>query len=301
LAAAEAHLDSVVLSDGSRLMGLVTEDADDHVTVREHGVDRRLSRSRVLRVDYNDPDAPLYTIPAESARPAAPVDAATAAPTSLQPSTDPALTDYCNGVADYYQVPVWQVVSVQQRLPIEEVPVVFHLAAAAHVSPNLVLSLHLGGLSWGQVGLRFGLGNDLFYVEGGPGLVGTHYGRLYHEFWSLPRARWVGLRLSDADIVDCVNLRFVTRYYHRPVVEVAKIRVQEPFYRHAWRPAPRVVRQPVVIRRTVIEKGPAPERHERVREREQRDNGRRDWGRSGEHRQDGRGDRAQERERRDRR
>lgn len=254
LAAAEAHLDSVVLSDGTRLMGTVTEDTDAHIVIDDHGVVRTLSRSRVLKVNYNDADAPLHEVDDSSAGSGTADNASAGAP-DLQAGDDPALTDYCNGIADHYQVPVYQVVSVQQQVPVDEVPVVFELAARAHQAPSMVLGLRLGGLSWGAVSLRLGLGNDAFYVDGGSVVIGTPYAHLYTGFWGLPRARWAGLRLSDADIINCVNFRFVSGYYHRPLAEVVKVRQVQPVYRHVWRP--------VVVHRTVV-KHVAPVRNKVV-------------------------------------
>jgi hypothetical protein len=223
-----SHLDTVILDDGNRIHGIVVEDTSDHLLLRDNGVDRRLSRQRVLKVIYDDAEAPLRESATASPVPAAPV--------YLQPTGDPALTDYCNGLSEFYGFPVYQVVAVQQRVPMEEVPVVLHLAVQAHVAPNVVLGLRLGGLSWGGVALKLGVGNDAFFVEGGDVLVGSPFEHLYIGFWGLPHRRWARLRLSDADIIECVNLRFVNTYYHRPLVELGRVRRVEPFYHHAWRP-----------------------------------------------------------------
>lgn len=243
LRADSAHLDTVYLIGGDRLNGTVVEDTKDHVLLKDGGVERRFSRDRILKVSYGDPDAPLRDAAASDATPTVVPTAAAMAPVgaALRATGDPALTDYCNGLAEYYQVPVYQVVAIQQQVPMEEVPVVLHLALRAHVAPNVVLGMRLGGLSWGGVSLKLGLGNDVFFVDGGQVLIGTPLERLYVGFWGLPRRRWASLRLSDADIIDCVNVRFVNSYYHRPLVELARVRHEEHFYRHAWRPEARVV------------------------------------------------------------
>jgi hypothetical protein len=253
LKADSAHLDTVYLVGGDRIDGTVVEDTKDHVLLKDGGVERRFSRDRVLKVSYGDPDAPLRDFVTPTQVPTAATMAPVGAP--LVPAGDPALTDYCNGLAEYYQVPVYQVVAVQQRVPMEEVPVVLHLALRAHVAPNVVLGLRLGGLSWSGISLKLGLGNDVFFVEGGEVLVGTPLERLYVGFWGLPRRRWAALRLSDEDIIDCVNVRFVNAYYHRPLVELGRVRRVEHFYHHAWRPEARVV---------VRERETEP-RHHRVR------------------------------------
>lgn len=217
--AGEATQDTLILTDGTRLQGRVTEDADDHVTLQDQGVERKISRARVLKVTYND----------------APAAQATATPAMLVPTTDPEATEYYNGVAEHYHVPATQVVYVmQQGVAMEEVPVVFELATRARVAPGVVLGLRLGGLSWREVGLHFGIGTEAFYVDAGVGALSGRYGSLYSRFWHRPRRTWAGIVLSDADIIDCVNLSFVSGHWHRPVREVITFRSSGQRYHQVW-------------------------------------------------------------------
>lgn len=300
LAAYAASQDTLTLTDGTRLHGQVVEETDDHVTLMDGGVQRKFSRSRVLQVAYN---SSIGSEQAPAAKSYAPEPASQPtydpAPVSshMQPTGDPATTDYYNGVADHYQVPITQVVYVQQQgVPMEEVPVVFELAARARVAPGVVLGLRLGGLSWRDVGLHFGIGTDAFYVNVGAGAVTAPYQHLYNGFWHRPRRSWGGIVLSDDDITDCVNLQFVSGYWHRPVREVMGYRGGGERYHQVYEryaPVRRVEERHESMRIQVGERG-----------EERRDGGSRIWygheGRGAHAERWGREDRGERGEREDR-
>lgn len=143
--------------------------------------------------------------------------------------------EYALGVANYYQVPrdmVWGF--EQQGIPYEELPVVFYVAGRARCAPGLVVSLRLGGMSWASICGHFGLGPGIFYWRnlfradlGGP------YAPIYFGFKHFPHPRWNWnlIALNDAEVVNCVNLRFQTAYWHCPPREVVRWRREgHPFF-----------------------------------------------------------------------
>jgi hypothetical protein len=117
------------------------------------------------------------------------------------------------GVGEYFRVPYHDVVVVEQRrLPPPEVPVAFFIAQHAHVSPSLVVDLRLGGRSWLDVSLHFGIGPEVFYVPVAV-VPGPPYGRAYGYYKNKPRKDWRTIVLADDDVVNLVNLRFVSEHY----------------------------------------------------------------------------------------
>ncbi|HVZ79209.1 MAG TPA: hypothetical protein VHE12_00255 [bacterium] len=140
-------------------------------------------------------------------------------------------------IGSYYQAPQEQVAVCQQRhIPDEEMPVVFFIAKRAHVAPSVVVDLRAGGASWVDILGRYRLNPRIFYVKLNGSVVGTPYAH-YYDFY-----RHRGhVALVDADIVNMVNLRFASEYYHRPAEEVVKLRGQYRDYRalhEHYRPAP---------------------------------------------------------------
>lgn len=130
-------------------------------------------------------------------------------------------------VGDFYRVPERDVFRVRERrVPDDELPVVFFLAARAQVAPDVIIDLRIGeGRSWLEIGARYGLGPEVYYVplERDPG---PPYGKAYGYYKNKPRQSWNEIALSDADIVNLVNLKFVSGQYGYSADQVAAMRAK---------------------------------------------------------------------------
>lgn len=116
-------------------------------------------------------------------------------------------------IGEYYRVPQQEVIVVHEHgIPEEELPVVFYLAQRAHVSPNVIVDLRLHHMSWMDITLHFGLSPEIYYV---PVPTGRHHphGKAYGYYDKYPRHQWKHIRLRDDDIVNQVNLRFISDHY----------------------------------------------------------------------------------------
>ncbi len=123
-------------------------------------------------------------------------------------------------IGDYYHAPEADIsFAAQRHIPDEEMPVVFFLAARAHVAPRYIINLRAHGLPWFEIIHRYHLNPRIFYVPLHGAVVGTPYERFYSYYGGRP-----GVRLVDADFVNMVNLRFATEYYHRTPEEVIRLR-----------------------------------------------------------------------------
>jgi len=127
-------------------------------------------------------------------------------------------------IGQYYGVPAESVAVYRNRIPDEELPVVFFIARRAHVEPAEVVRLRLSGRPWMQVALHFGLNAGDFYVE--TGRTDGPYGRPYGFFRGRDRRHWRRIMLEDADLVNMVNLRFLSEHYHCPPDRVVEWRGQ---------------------------------------------------------------------------
>jgi len=128
-------------------------------------------------------------------------------------SVSASIGDFHVAVSNYYQVPEREVIVVRERrIPDEELPVVFFIAQRAHVPPARIVDMRLRGSSWWDISVRYGLDADVYYV---PVAVrtGPPYGRAYGHY-KKPRNEWRTLVLTDADIVNLVELRFMSEHYH---------------------------------------------------------------------------------------
>src|SRR3972149_3388027 len=129
-------------------------------------------------------------------------------------------------VGDYYRVPEREVIIVRERhMPDEEMPVVFFIARMAHVKPATIIDLRLGGKTWMNIVLHFGLSPEIFYVPVREGfVVGPPYGKAYGYYKKKPRKQWRTIVLGDDDVVNLVNLKFISEYYRYEPERVIKLR-----------------------------------------------------------------------------
>ena len=127
-------------------------------------------------------------------------------------------------VSNHYNVPEKEIVVVRERhIPDEEVPVVFFLARKAGVAPKVIIDLRLSGKSWMDITLRYGLNAQAYYVpvDGDPG---PPYGHAYGHFKKRAKDKWGEIRLSDDDIINFVNLRFVRDHHGWAAADIIKMR-----------------------------------------------------------------------------
>jgi hypothetical protein len=125
-------------------------------------------------------------------------------------------------IGNHYQVPEREVVVVRERgIPEEELPVVFFLARHARVAPEVIIDLRHHRRSWHDITLHLGLSPEIYYVpvKGGP-----PYGNAYGHYKKHPKGGWGRAHLSDAAIVNQVNLNFLSRQYGYDPARIMKMR-----------------------------------------------------------------------------
>lgn len=129
------------------------------------------------------------------------------------------------GVGEYFRVPQREVIIIRERrIPEEEIPVVFFIAQRARVEPATVVNLRLRGKSWLDITLHYGLSPEIYYVPVPVVVKGPPYGKAYGYFKNKPRKEWKTIVLSDHDVVNLVNLKFVSEHYGYPPEQVIKWR-----------------------------------------------------------------------------
>lgn len=140
---------------------------------------------------------------------------------------DGELQSFYLSVSNHYRVPGKEVLAVRERYRFrnEELPVVYYLAARARVNPSAVIDLRLGHMSWLDISFHFGLTPEIFFVPLTVEKVGPPYGKAYGYYKKYhPRKEWKKIVLSDNEIVDLVNLRFISEYHKLKPDTVIKMR-----------------------------------------------------------------------------
>jgi hypothetical protein len=135
------------------------------------------------------------------------------------------LRSFTFAVGDYFRVPEREVIHIRERrIPDEEIPAVLFIAARARVAPSVVIDLRLGGRSWMDITLHFKLNPEIYYVPVEGEVKGPPYGKAYGYYKNKSRKDWGKIVLSNPEIVNLVNLRFISEYHRFPPEEVIRLR-----------------------------------------------------------------------------
>ena len=127
--------------------------------------------------------------------------------------TDGHLNNFYLSIGDYYDVPESRVVYVRDRYPRhdEELPVIFFLSSRAHVDPQVIIDLRARRrMSWLDITFHFGLSPEIYYVP--VRRVGPPYGKAY-GYYKKHGKDYKRVVLADDDVVNLVNLRFLSDYH----------------------------------------------------------------------------------------
>ena len=132
--------------------------------------------------------------------------------------------DFHVAISKHYNVPEKEILVVQKkRIPDEELPVLFFLAKHLDVSNSVILKLRLSGKSWVDICHYYTLSPDIFFVELKKN-PGPPYGKAYGHFKNKPRKNWREISLSNDDIINFVNLKFISDHYGYDPDFVAEMR-----------------------------------------------------------------------------
>ncbi len=143
--------------------------------------------------------------------------------------TDGKVRGFYLSISNYFNVPEARVLEIRERyrLADDELPVVFFLATHAHVEPQVIIDLRLKGLSWWDITLRLGLNPEIFFVPVTVVKVGPPYGRAFGFYRQYREQKsWGKIVLTDVDVVNLVNLKFISEYHKIPPERVMEIRAR---------------------------------------------------------------------------
>lgn len=143
--------------------------------------------------------------------------------------TDGKVRDFYLAISGYFSVPEARVIEIRERYRLghDELPVVFFLAAQARVEPQVIIDLRLKGLSWWDITLHFGLNPEIFFVPVTVVRIDPPYGRAfgyYHRYRE--RKSWGQMVLTDVDIINLVNLKFISEYHRIPPERIMERRAR---------------------------------------------------------------------------
>jgi len=120
--------------------------------------------------------------------------------------------NYYRSIANYHRVSEKDVYFVRQRgIPDEELPVIFYLASLAAVAPSIVADEYRRpGITLNDLTRIFGLNPEIYHYPVKFRVDGPPYGKAYGYYRNKPKKEWKNIKLSNTDIINLVNLRFIS-------------------------------------------------------------------------------------------
>jgi hypothetical protein len=137
---------------------------------------------------------------------------------------DEGIRGFYLAIGEHFQVETKKiVVAREKKIPDEDMPVVFFIAGKAGVGPEAIIKLRLGGKSWMDITFHYGLTAEIFYVplKKDPG---PPYGKAWGHFKNRKKTDWKSVRFTDVEVVNFVNLKFMSEHYGYSPDEVVKMR-----------------------------------------------------------------------------
>ncbi len=132
--------------------------------------------------------------------------------------------DFHVAVANYYHVPEREVIVIRERrIPDDEIPVALFIARHAGVPWGRVVDMRLRGDSWWDISVRLGVSPDVYYVPVAV-VSGPPYGRALGHYKKKHRKEWRTIVLTDADVVNLVELRFLSEHYRVAPERIIELR-----------------------------------------------------------------------------
>ena len=140
---------------------------------------------------------------------------------------DEGVKEFHLSIGSHYGIQEKNVVKIKERsIPDDELVVVFFLAKHAGVAPMIIVDLRHKGNSWMDISTKFGLSTEIYYVQFDSN-PGPPYGNAYGHFKNKPKKNWHKITLDDDDIINIVNLKFLTARYKCSPKDVLKLRKQK--------------------------------------------------------------------------
>ncbi len=120
--------------------------------------------------------------------------------------------NYYRSIARYNNVSDQDVYFVRKKgIPDQELPVIFYLASLAGVAPSLVADEYRRpGITLYDLTRIFGLYPDIYHYPVKTRVDGPPYGKAYGYYRNKPKKEWKNIKLGNADIINLVNLRFIS-------------------------------------------------------------------------------------------
>lgn len=113
---------------------------------------------------------------------------------------------------------------LELELDIKDLPVVLFLSQINKTGPSRIAGLRAKGESWMKIIENRVISPSVFYFMLTGEIESQTFAPIFAEYKALPERRWGEIVLTDDEICDMVNLKFIYSYHDYSVFEVMKMR-----------------------------------------------------------------------------
>lgn len=133
--------------------------------------------------------------------------------------------DYYEAMAAYFATPA-DTIAMLMKMDIEkeDLPVVLHIAQASKTGPSVIAQSREQGETWMAIIKEHSLSPAIFYFLVMAKIESKTFAPIFAKFKALPQNHWNNLVLTDGEIRDLVNLKFIYSYHDFSVFDVMKLR-----------------------------------------------------------------------------
>jgi hypothetical protein len=134
-------------------------------------------------------------------------------------------TEYYKAVATHFNVSADTMEALMEMdLEDEDLPVVLFLAGHNKTGPTRIAGLRAKGESWMSIMENRVISPSVFYFILAGKIESKTFAPIFARYDSIPDKKWHEMSLSDDEIRDIVNLKFIYSYHDYSVFEVMKMR-----------------------------------------------------------------------------
>ncbi len=132
---------------------------------------------------------------------------------------------YYQDVADYYNVSYEALVNlIDLGITDEDMPVVLFVADRMNSDFEEVAQMRAEGESWSNVLSFVGLKNDAFYIIISSRIESKTFAPIFEKFSTNPKSKWNNIDFTDNEIVNLVNLKFVSSHNDYSIFDIMAMR-----------------------------------------------------------------------------
>ena len=125
-------------------------------------------------------------------------------------NNDDVTLEYVMAVGDYYDYNYEYVNKVLNTyVSSEELPVVFYVAQSANVEPEEIAKMRSDKNSWMDIASSYSLSPKVFYVMMAGKTKNAEFQATFEKYHSVLASQWDKIDLTDQEVVNLVNLRFI--------------------------------------------------------------------------------------------